>query len=134
MLYFAYGSNLNKIQMKQRCGDSIPVAKVTLKDYELVFNKYADVIENKGQTVHGAIYKVSEIDIKNLDIYEGYPDLYKKVDVKVTDESGKEYNAFVYVMVVKGLKKPEEEYYNIIVEGYKNWGLCLDNLESARGR
>ena len=41
MLYFAYGSNLNLGQMQNRCPDSVPVARVILKGYQLCFNRVA---------------------------------------------------------------------------------------------
>ena len=43
MLYFAYGSNLNHLQMKRRCKDSIYLKKINLKDFRLTFrSKYRD--------------------------------------------------------------------------------------------
>lgn len=131
MLYFAYGSNLNMLQMKKRCADSIPVARVSLKDYKLVFNHFADIIESKGDIVQGAIYEVSENDIKNLDEYEEYPDLYTKINVTVEDYLGKRYEAFVYVMVKKDINKPEQPYYQIIVDGYQDWELAVTCLGKA---
>lgn len=131
MLYFAYGSNLNMLQMKKRCADSVPVAKVKLKDFKLVFNHFADIIQSKGDVVQGAIYEVSEKDIKNLDEYEEYPDLYTKINVTVEDDLGKSYEAFVYVMVKKNIDKPEQPYYQIIVDGYKDWKLAVSGLERA---
>ena len=35
--YFAYGSNLNKKEMLERCPDSKPEFVVTLSNYQLVF-------------------------------------------------------------------------------------------------
>lgn len=131
MLYFAYGSNLNRVQMKKRCPDSIPLVSVKLKGYKLVFNEYADIIENEEDIVSGAIYKVSDRDIINLDIYEEYPKLYKKIDIVVEDDEGKSYNAFVYIMNEKGKVEPAEVYYNIIVQGYKDWDISLKSLENA---
>lgn len=132
MLYFAYGSNLNKVQMQKRCPDSVPIAKVKLKEFKLVFNRVADIIENKGEVVEGAVYDVSVRDIRNLDAYEGYPRLYKKLNVLVQDNQGKTYEAFVYVMVTKGLASPAKHYFDIIAEGYGDWGLPIHKLNKAR--
>lgn len=134
MLYFAYGSNLNMVQMKGRCSDSHPVAKVKLKDYKLVFNRVADIIESKSDTVYGAIYEVSDKDIKCLDRYEGYPRLYTKINVTVEDEFGEIYDAFVYVMVFKGKMEPSESYYNIIKQGFRDWNLPPQYLIKARNQ
>lgn len=134
MLYFAYGSNLNKVQMKRRCPDSVPIIKVKLEGYKLVFNRVADIIESPDDAVYGAVYKVSDKDIKNLDIYEGYPRLYRKINVKAEDENGKLYEAFAYVMNEKGTGKPSDMYYSIIKQGFKDWDLTLESLKEARLR
>lgn len=132
MLYFAYGSNLNMFQMKRRCTDSVPVARVRLKNYKLVFNRVADIIESKGDIVEGAIYEVSRRDIKSLDVYEGYPKLYTKIEVIVEDMCGERYKAFVYVMVEKGIAPPIKQYFDVIATGYRDWGLPIQALIRAR--
>lgn len=93
-----------------------------------MFNKVADIVKSEEGVVYGAIYDVSPSDIINLDIYEGYPRLYTKVNVDVEDDSGKVYEAFGYVMVVKSRAEPNENYYNIIKQGFKEWGLPLNTL------
>jgi gamma-glutamylcyclotransferase (GGCT)/AIG2-like uncharacterized protein YtfP len=120
--------------MKKRCPDSCPVTIVKLKGYKLEFNRYADIIESEKGIVYGAVYSVSDMDIKNLDKYEGYPRLYTKVNVIVEDEFGEIYEAFVYVMTSKGRKEPQEDYYNIIKQGFMDWDLPIQNLVEARNQ
>ncbi len=132
MLYFAYGSNLNKLQMQRRCPESAPIAKVKLKGYELVFNRVADIVENEKGVVHGAVYHVSDRDVINLDIYEGYPRLYEKVNVEVEDDEGSIYEVFAYVMVKKDRGEPNENYYNTIKQGFKDWNLPMKSLVKAK--
>ncbi|MEQ8198842.1 MAG: gamma-glutamylcyclotransferase family protein [Clostridiaceae bacterium] len=134
MLYFAYGSNLNICDMKRRCPDSVPASKVKLKNYTLVFNTYADIVENSGDILEGAIYEVSDMDIRKLDEYEEFPELYEKINVEVEDERSKKYKALVYIMVNKGSAEPEKKYFQSIAEGYKDWGLKLEPLETARNK
>ena len=79
MLYFAYGSNLNHKQMKQRCKDSSFLKKFILKGYNLCFSHktdksiygHANVIKNKNFNVPGAIWNISKKDENELDGYEG---------------------------------------------------------------
>ena len=89
MLYFAFGSNLHKKQMKRRCKDSKYIGCYTLKNYKLSFrtgnlsegvlkNGVADVEKKKNSKVLGAIYNISKKDEKKLDVYEDYPHLYLK--------------------------------------------------------
>ena len=79
MLYFAFGSNLYKKQMKRRCKDSKYICCHKLKNYKLVFRHFflgggvADVERKKNSTVLGAIYEISKQDEKKLDVYEDFP-------------------------------------------------------------
>jgi len=125
-LYFAYGSNLHKTQMRYRCPDSIPVTKAYLSGYKLVFRGVADIVSEEGATVEGAIYLVSKRDERNLDRYEGYPHLYTKEGVLVVGEDGNCYEAFVYTMVNKNrIAPPDPHYLWTINQGCFHWGLSL---------
>ena len=87
MLYFAYGSNLNHHQMKNiRCFGSKYLKFFFLKNYKLIFchpnklNKfgYGNIIKKKGSKAAGAIWDITKEHEKILDIYEQFPDVYKK--------------------------------------------------------
>ncbi len=131
MYYFAYGSNLHKEQMMSRCPDALPVARVKLNGYQLTFNRVADIVEEGQAVTWGAIYTVSPEDIKNLDRYEGYPNLYDKIPVVVEDDKGRTYQAFAYVLTIKGDKEPSDGYYAIIKEGYRDWKIPQKPLREA---
>ena len=67
MLYFAYGSNLNHLQMKKRCKDSIFLKKINLDNFKLTFrNKYrvADIEPKKSLIVPGVLFKILKNDEK----------------------------------------------------------------------
>ena len=133
MLYFAYGSNLNTIQMKRVCPNLVPVVKAKLKNFKLVFNNsVADIVESPEDIVYGAIYDISESDTKNLDRYEGYPRLYDRINVTVEDDEGKIYAVFVYVMYVKGRGQPDFFYYKNIRQGFKEWKIPMESLVNAK--
>jgi len=120
MLYFAYGSNLHHLQMKRRCKDSIFLKKINLKDFRLTFrNMYADIEPKKNSIVQGALFKISKIDEKKLDVYEDYPIVYKKYYFTYYGKK-----IMTYTMVKKTLfTYPTERYLNIIKRGYKDCGL-----------
>lgn len=121
--YFAYGSNLKREQMIDRCPDSVPVERAILNDYELTFDKVADIRPKMKSKVFGAIYKVTSMDLNKLDIYEGYPHKYAKNTVVVQGET-KNYLCIVYNLVdSKYQDKPTHIYLNRIKTGYKNWNL-----------
>ena len=105
MYYFAYGANLSKKQMKERCPDSKPMFVVTLPNYKLVFVGWsrqwrggvASIQPFREEKVLGAIYEVSERDLRRLDKYEGYPDSYQRISVRVFDEDGNPVEAVTYI-------------------------------------
>ena len=129
MLYFAYGSNLNRKQMKRRCKDSRYIKCHTLKNYKLSFrgNSYgggvldggvADIEKKRNQEVLGAIYNISKSDEKKLDIYEDFPKLYIKKYFKFF---GKKV-MFYYMPKKTKYVLPSKRYLNIIKQGYRDCG------------
>ena len=128
MLYFAYGSNLHHLQMKRRCKDSIFLKKINLKDFRLTFrNMYADIEPKKNSIVQGALFKISKIDEKKLDVYEDYPIVYKKYYFTYYGKK-----IMTYTMVKKTLfTYPTERYLNIVKRGYKDCSLDKEYLKKA---
>ena len=122
MLYFAYGSNLNHFQMKRRCKDSVFIKKINLRDFRLTFrSKYraADIEFKKNSVVQGGLFEISKSDEKKLDIYEDYPNLYKKY---FFNYYGKK--VMTYTMVKKSsFRYPTERYFNVVKQGYKDCDL-----------
>ncbi|MDX9916633.1 MAG: gamma-glutamylcyclotransferase family protein [Gudongella sp.] len=132
MLYFAYASNLSKVYMAGRCPNAIPLKKVILDGYKLSFNELADIIPSEGDSVVGALYLISKQDLEKLDALEGHPDLYERILVELEDEKGNLYDAFAYSMVDKKEQSPPESYYNILVDGYKDWDIDIELLAKAK--
>ena len=130
MYYFAYGSNLNRKQILQRCPESKPKFTATLHHYQLVFIGWsrqwrggvASIRPIRGGKVLGAIYEVSEEDLKRLDNYEGSD--YRRLNVIVNDEDGEPVEAITYIRSGQAEEiKPSPEYLAIIQQGYKDWRL-----------
>ena len=130
MLYFAYGSNLNHIQMKRRCKDSVYLKKINLKDYRLTFRskfRAADIELKKNTIVPGGLFEISKRDEKKLDFYEDYPILYKKFYFYYYGKK-----VMTYIMTNKTVfMYPTERYLNVIKKGYKNCKLDYFYLKRA---
>ena len=130
MLYFAYGSNLNHFQMKRRCKDSNYLKKINLKDFKLTFrSKYraADIEKSKNSLVPGALFEISKSDEKKLDVYEDYPNLYRKLYFSYYNKK-----IMTYIMVNKTeFRYPTERYLNVVKRGYKDCKLDNKYLEKA---
>ena len=130
MLYFAYGSNLHHFQMKRRCKDSIFIKKIKIKNFRLTFrSKYraADIEPKKNAIVPGGLFEISKSDEKKLDVYEDYPNLYKKY---YFNYYGKK--VMTYIMVKKTLfRYPTDRYLNVVKRGYKDCKLDIEYLKIA---
>lgn len=131
MYYFAYGSNLNKKQMQQRCPDSKPKLTATLPNYQVIFTGWsrqwrggvATIKRNQGSRTMGAIYEVSERDLRLLDSHEG--SAYQRLKVIVFDEDGNPLEAVTYIKSGQlDETPPSKEYLAILQQGYRDWGLA----------
>ena len=141
-LYVAYGSNLNVAQMSYRCPDATVVGVGVLANQQLEFwgwpgHGVATVTPKRGSDVPVAVWAISENDERSLDIYEGWPHLYRKEDIQVVLETGEVVTAMVYLMnkEYRGEKvvvaAPSNTYLNTILQGYKHFGLKRDALSKA---
>ena len=130
MLYFAYGSNLHHFQMKRRCKDSVFIKKIKLNNFRLTFrSKYraADIEPCKNSIVPGGLFEISKSDEKKLDVYEDYPNLYKKYYFSYYGKK-----VMTYTMVKKTLFRfPTERYLNVVKKGYQDCKLDKNFLIKA---
>jgi len=135
MLYFAYGSNLNHHQMKDRCNGSKYIKKHTLKGYKLCFSHktnhsiygHANIIKDKKAKVIGVLWNINKKDEKKLDWYEGVD--YNYYSKKYFTLNGK--RVLVYVQKIYYLKKPNTTYLHIIIKGYKDCLLDIKKLKKT---
>jgi gamma-glutamylcyclotransferase len=144
MLYFAYGSNMERVQLKRRCPKAKFVSAAVLPDHELVFSgnsrmwggAIADIRATAGKKIEGVLWEISESERKALDEYEGYPDLYVRTEVQVRTTAGKVVTAFAYVMANPGREaSPSKPYKRLLISGAEEHGLSeayIAILESIR--
>ncbi|PPR78421.1 MAG: hypothetical protein CFH06_00818 [Alphaproteobacteria bacterium MarineAlpha3_Bin5] len=129
--YGGYGSNLDQSQMATRCPASKIISGVFLLDWQLVFRGVADISPMLGRRVPFGIYEITEECEGALDYYEGYPDLYTKIDVDVRI-NGAVKSIFTYTMAkMKGVGPPFEGYFNVMRQGYDDWGFDYQPLIKA---
>ncbi len=128
-IYIAYGANLNKKNMAVRSPDAIPVGSTNLLGYKLVFNNVASIVPSEHDSVPVGLWKISMQDERKLDVYEGYPNLYRKeyIDLSYMGFS----QGLVYIMNYGGQAVPNKSYFNAIKEGYADFQLDTEQLISA---
>ena len=133
MLYFAYGSNLNHIQMKDRCSGAKYIKKHTLNGYKLCFSHktnhsvygHANIFKNKKSEVDGALWNITKKDEKELDGYEGVD--YNYYQKEYFTLKGKK--VLVYIQKKYYLQKPNSTYLHTIIQGYKDCFLDIKKLK-----
>ena len=135
MLYFAYGSNLNRQQMESRCPGSKYIKNYYRKGYKLSFSwkptrrqftGVANIVKKAGSKVPGTIYKINSKDREQLRIHEGY---YRNVyDEKFFLLNKKK---ILYYMMDRGfiLKRPSKDYVKIVKKGYEDRNLDNEYLK-----
>ena len=146
MLYFAYASNLNPEQMRERCPEHLVVGLAALHDHTLVFPLYsnrwsggvASISPHHGETVWGILYELTESDLRSLDGYEGFRgpgdqhNLYNRqhVTVELTrpDDGSipRRVRADVYVAHPSNPSPPTRRYMETLLQGARHHRLPDD--------
>jgi cation transport regulator ChaC len=124
--YFAYGSNMDTIQMRGRCPDSVPVATAELFGYRFIINSrgVATIVEDESSIVHGVLWRTTDEDEESLDHYEGVSSgLYSKEYLRVKTEDDEVVKALVYVAADRAEGESRNGYMKRIIEAADKMGL-----------
>jgi hypothetical protein len=145
LYYFAYGSDMNREQIRSRCADPKAVAVARLPNSRIAFYGYSTVWDGALETVisasdddvWGVMYDLSSSDRERLD---GWHDA--RMDgsgasfhcpAKVTDQEGKEHTVLLYKRDVRGVgQTPSREYLDFIVQGAMDNELPPSYIERLR--
>lgn len=132
MLYFAYGSNMERVGFKRRCPRGKFVSAAKLRDHDITFTQSstmwgggaADLKPTPGRVVEGVLWEVGEQDLKALDQYEGVPNDYLRKTVTVERKDGQLCEAFAYLVARPGgYRPPSKRYIRLLVQGAEEHGL-----------
>jgi len=155
MNYFAYGSNMDVLRMKERMKKHYPPfhnrCAAHLRGYRLEFNKVAkdnlregkaNIVPDDSGLVEGALYNIDMTSLSTLDEKEGYPEHYLKIPIKVTLPSdGQEVCAITYIANPGKIRdsdglKPTKEYMthllagkDILSKSYFEWLQSIQTLD-----
>ena len=148
MLYFAYGSNLDPRQMKERSPGSRLVGMAALPDHRLVFPRYsttwaggtAGVQLAHGSTVWGMLFDVDEAEFVVLDRHEdfrgpgdqhnGYDREQVTVDLTRPDDDSipRRVRAWIYLARPSNPSPPSRRYLDTILRGARHHRLPEDYI------
>ncbi|MGD0258835.1 MAG: gamma-glutamylcyclotransferase family protein [Verrucomicrobiota bacterium] len=141
MLYFAYGSNMDSGQMRQRCPSAQFVAIAKLPDHRLAFTRHAkdrdcgtcDGVPEPGQDIWGVVFDISESDLRRLDESEGYQpgrpsnaNCYVREKRPVYRDGNREEPLLVWLYFANRQPNPplpNAAYKKQLVDGAKFWRL-----------
>ena len=118
--------------MQERCPDGKPLFVATLPNYKLVFVGWsrqwrggiASIRPFRGEKVLGAVYDLSDRDLRRLDSYEGHPGSYNRLKVTVFDEDGEPVEAITYIKSQQSEEtQPSKDYLSLVQQGYRDWNI-----------
>jgi gamma-glutamylcyclotransferase (GGCT)/AIG2-like uncharacterized protein YtfP len=142
---FAYGSNMNKEQIRARCANPKAIAIAKLPNHRVAFFGYSKtwdgametVIEAPGREVWGVIYELSFSDWDKLDAWQDVrlngTGAYFHYPASVTDTQGKIRTVLFYKKDILGdPQKPSREYLDFIAAGALEHGLPSSHIDGLQ--
>ena len=146
-LYFAYGSNMWRRQMAERCPEHEVIGTALLPDHALCFPRsspvrhcgVAGIVGKPGAQVWGVVYRLNERDLAALDRREGYDpakpfhvNRYNRILIRVLRD-GTTLECLTYLARDEpGRHVPSETYMQAIIEGAVENGLPEDYVAALR--
>jgi len=138
--YFAYGSNLDRKQMERRVGRCRDSKRAILRGYALDFDRFsggrwrggvADVVKRKDGVVYGAVYMVTEDQLRKLDAWEtGY-----RRSVVTVECDGRAEEAVAYTVIEPGrFRDPSEKYVETILRGLTVHGYSKETVSEVESQ
>lgn len=140
MRYFAYGSNMDPVQMAERCPGSVALGPARLPGHRLVFvwdspgwgGGVGHVEPSPGDEVWGVLWDATPQDEDTLDHYEGVlAGVYAKATVTV-DHRGEPVEAMLYLAANRHPKPPSARYMKVLLRGATRHGLPKEYVARLR--
>jgi gamma-glutamylcyclotransferase (GGCT)/AIG2-like uncharacterized protein YtfP len=135
-LYFAYGSNIDEVQMEGRCPGARKLGVARLNGYRFIINSrgVASVQEDIEHAVLGILWKISGEDVSELDRYEGVKHgHYHKVHMKVVvGNNGEAVSALVYIAADNAQGAARGGYLEKIISAAEKHGFDDEYIEKLR--
>lgn len=126
-LYFAYGSNLDINRLQARIGKVKVIGVTTVYGWKLVFNAgqgkqcFANMqmTGNPTDSVDGAVYEISPVQLRKLDTCEGAPHFYTRMIYRFNNKDLHMYvsiNPHYTQQQVRGIS-PARDYLDFMIKG-----------------
>ena len=135
VLYFAYGSNMDLVQMNNRCEGAAVVSKADLPLHRFIINSrgVATVVPDQASTVRGLLWRISKEDERSLDRHEGVVQgIYRKSFMRVNVSSRRKVRALIYVAVDSTPGEARPGYMEKIVSAAQECGLPQTYIDQLK--
>jgi gamma-glutamylcyclotransferase (GGCT)/AIG2-like uncharacterized protein YtfP len=133
MRYFAYGSNMDTLQMQDRCPTARPLGTALLSHHRFQIDSrgFATVTPRPGSSVYGIVWEITEFDEATLDRYEDVPNLYVKRYCWVQFDNRVE-SMLVYASTDHSSQSGHSEYLLRIIDVAEDSRLPVDYVRDLR--
>jgi len=134
-LIFAYGSNMDWAQMRERCHSAEYVCIAVLKNHRLAFTRksinrgcgVSDVLPEEGRNVWGVVYRIPDNEMPHLDSKEGINSHSYVRCSRTVFQNGDESTCLsveIYFAVPQNNPPlPNQTYKDLILSGARHWKL-----------
>jgi len=134
MLSFAYGSNMSRALMGERCPGAVALGVATLRGWGFVVTPdgVGSIAPQPGNVVHGVLWRLTARDVAALNAYESLDSgLYVRWIVAVQHGSRRR-RALVYVATRPGKGRARPGYINLVVDAARDWDLPQSYIRSLK--
>jgi hypothetical protein len=146
-LHFAYGSNMSRTHMAQRCPQAVALGVAMLPGWRFVIGPdgYASIAHERGGRLYGVLWRLSPRDLAALNAYENVQGgLYRMHTLPVRlqcshsafperPNGGRPVAALVYIACRCGSGVPRAGYMELVLAAGREWYLPNSYLR-ALGR
>jgi len=150
--YFAYGSNLDFDDWSLWCSKKsadpdglVEYKRAFLPGFTVKYSHYSSgrkggaanlyPVANGLTGTYGALFEIDDNCLELLDLKEGHPNHYQRININVLDDKGKSLDAITYISKKYDSNDfflPSEKYHNLIHNGMLRRSMPVIDIELAK--
>jgi hypothetical protein len=125
MLYFAYGSNMQRGAMRARCPGARAIGPAALEGYRFFvgIDGWGSIKPGRGDRVHGVLWRLTPRDMPALHAYEHLHRGLYDVQYLPVRMAARRLTAMVYMLRRRAAGRPRPGYAEMIAAAERGWHL-----------
>jgi len=135
MLYFAYGSNMCLMRIRERAPSAVIIGTACLHHHHVICNKLgkdgtakANIVPRQGASTYGVLYEISADELALLDTEETG---YRRVEKTLLNHRNQQVHAQIYVAFHLTHQPVTTAWYKaLIIQGATEHGLPADYIRT----